>query len=75
MTYNEFLEKIDDYVNCVVEFTAVIKATGKTHKCQRVVWDNKTFSGSKDNSNIEIINVDFIRRCKFERATGITKAY
>lgn len=59
----------------MVEFTAVIKATGKKQKFQRVVWDNKEFGKLKKDSLIEIVNVDFIRRCKFEKATGITKAY
>lgn len=71
MTYKEFLENIDDYVSCVMEFTGRIKATGEIHKFQRFVWDNKEFGKQSKDCLTEILDVKFVRKGKLTKAAGI----
>lgn len=71
MTYDYFLEHIDEYVGHVVEFTARFKATGEMFKTQRYVWDNKEFCKPSADALIEITEVKDIGYKKPFSATGI----
>lgn len=57
MSYEEFLNRIDEFVGHVVEFTAKFKSDGKTFKTQRYVWDSKEFVQLRPDSLIEIVEV------------------
>lgn len=45
MTYIEFINKIDEFMAHVVEFTFITKWNGSIRKTQRYVWDIKEFGG------------------------------
>ena len=62
MTYAEFLNRIDEFVEHVVEFTFKAKWNGKIMKSQRYVWDNKEFGQQKEDALIEVINVEDLGR-------------
>ena len=69
MTYNEFLNDIDNYVGKVVEFTARFKVDGKIFKSERYVWDRKEFGSPKEDALIEVLEVKVIRDGKLN--TGV----
>lgn len=71
MTYNYFLEHIDEYVGHVVEFTARFKANEKTFRTQRYVWNNKEFGKLSADALIEITAVKDIGYKKPFSATVI----
>lgn len=65
MSYSEFLNRINDFVGHVVEFTSRFKENGKTFKTQRFVWDSKEFGEFKEDSLVEIIKVELIKQQLF----------
>jgi len=74
MTYEEFLRDIDKYVGKVVEFVGRFKVSGKTHRFQRYVWDNKEFGPLRPDSLTEILNVRVVRDGKTDASIpGITR--
>lgn len=57
MTYIEFLNRIDEFLAHVVEFTFITKWDGSSRKTQRYIWDIKEFGEISENSSIEIVEV------------------
>ncbi len=70
MSYNEFLSNIDKYVGKVVRFTSRMKATGKVGTFERYVWDNKEFGALREDSLIEILNVEIVRDGKLDTSVA-----
>lgn len=70
MSYKEFLERIDEFVEHVVEFTFVMVATGKIYKTQRFVWDNKEFCEEKEDSLVKTLEVKDLGERKPIRSKG-----
>lgn len=67
MTYDDFLNNIEDYVGKVVEFTTRRKQDGYISKTQRYVWDSKEFGRPKADALMEVLNVDVIRDGKLDK--------
>lgn len=61
MSYSEFLTRINEFVGHVVEFTSRFKETGKIFTTQRFVWDRQEFGVLKEDSLIEVINVELVK--------------
>jgi hypothetical protein len=63
MSYEEFLDRIDELVGYVVEFEAIWKRDG-THagRFQRYVWDNKEFGPPSEDALMETVGVRVIRK-------------
>ena len=70
MSYEEFLNNIDNYVGKVVEFTSRFKADGKIFKSERYVWDSKEFGKPKEDALIEVLEVRVVRDGKLNKSVN-----
>ena len=61
MSYDEFLNNIDEYVGKVVQFVSRFKSDGRIFKTERYVWDNKEFGNPSPDALIEVIEVNGVR--------------
>lgn len=61
MRYEEFIERIDEFVGHTVRITSRIKADGKHITAERYVWDNKSFGLPRPDSLIDPISVELLR--------------
>lgn len=61
MSYDEFLNDIDEYVGKVVQFVSRFKSDGRIFKTERYVWDNKEFGKPSPDALIEVIEVNGVR--------------
>lgn len=55
ISYNEFIERLSEFVGKKVILNATSKITNRTHNFVRKVWDNKEF-GKQAADSIFIIN-------------------
>ena len=58
MSYNEFVERIDEFVGKTVVFTATHTITNRTNTFVRKVWDNKEFGKQSENATFVIHSVE-----------------
>jgi hypothetical protein len=58
LAYNEFIERIDEFVGKTVVFTATHKITKRTNSFVRKVWDNKEFGKQAENGVFVIHSVE-----------------
>ncbi len=61
VSYKEFLANIGEYVGKIVELTIRMKATGKTRKTERYVWDDHEFCELRPDALIEVLGVRYVR--------------
>lgn len=58
MSYEEFIERIKEFVGKKVVFTATHKITGRTNTFGRFVWDEKEFGKQSEDCVFVIQSVE-----------------